>query len=108
MFDNISKLLRRRAEFDETTNNVISSWQQTAEDIERINRVKDDPAWQAIEKKAKDELYLLISAMISESKDYRAGRISSLIQVLSSMNTKTLQKNLDDQVADFISKIGDE
>jgi len=43
--------------------------------------------------------------MISESKDYRAGRISSLIQVLSQMNTKTEEENLNNQVNDFISQL---
>jgi len=108
MFDNLSKLFRRKHEFDKTTQDVLDSWKQTAEEIERIKRVKDDPAWQDIERKTKTELTILIQGMITDSKDYRAGRISSLIQVLSAMNTKTLQKNLDDQVADFVAKIGDE
>jgi hypothetical protein len=108
MFDNLSKLFRERTKFDQTTQDVIESWMLSAQEIERINTVKNDPAWKAIEKRTRDELQMLISSMIQEAKDYRSGRITSLIQVLTSMNTKTSQENLDGAIADFISNLGDD
>ncbi len=108
MFDNLSKLFRRQAEFDQTTQDVIKSWMLTAEQIARITEVKQSPAWQAIEQQTKRELQLLISAMIQEAKDYRSGRIASLLQVLSVMNTKTEQDNLSAAVNDFITNLGDD
>ena len=105
MFDSLSKLFRERKKFDQTTQAVIESWHQTAQQIELVKQVKDSPAWQDTQKKITDELRLLISAVISEGKDYRAGRISSLIQVLSQMNTKTEEENLNNQVNDFISQL---
>ena len=105
MFDNLSKLFRERTKFDQTTQDVIESWMLSAQELERINTVKNDPAWQAIEKRTKDELHMLISGMIQETKDYRSGRITSLLQVLTSMNTKTSQDNLNNAIADFITNL---
>ena len=106
MFDSLSKLFHNRGRFDQTTQDVIASWQMTADEISRINEVKDSPAWQAISKRTKDELHMLISSMIAEAKDYRSGRITSLIQVLSSMNTKTQEENLNNAINDFITNLG--
>ena len=56
MFDNLSKLFRERTKYDRTTQDVIESWMLSAQEIEKINAVKNDPAWQEIERRTKAEI----------------------------------------------------
>lgn len=98
MLDKLQKLFANRFRYSKDEQAVIESWMTSANELALIEEVKKTPAWQAIEAKIRIELKMTILELVKDDK-----KVTTLLQVLSSVNAQKQQENLTQVINDVLT-----
>jgi len=98
MFEKFKSIFANRLTYDQPTQDTISDLNKKLASVEDIETMKETSGWQEIEKRLKDEVKLIMLSLLADDKSERAGRINACLQILNSVNTKTMREEVEQAV----------
>ena len=97
MSKKLNELIINKEQYQPQDKAVIESLQLEAKTLEVISQMKETEGWKVLGKKLREELHNEIAVAVKDNT-----KISILLQILSTVETKNATKLLDDEIEKLI------